>query len=110
MLTTDWSWKLGRQGTGYQKLLLAQGSWWDCYLLKYPQGAFIPEHLDPVPGKRHYRLNILLKGEYAFFYRTDALNSIWRFWRFTFFRPDVTPHGIMWVNNSRWVLSIGWVR
>lgn len=29
-------WRSGRQGTGYRKLLLAQGSSWDAYLLDGP--------------------------------------------------------------------------
>lgn len=99
-------WELGRQGSGYWKMLLGQGSWWDCYLLKYPPGTIIAPHKDPVEGKRHFRLNLVLWGEQTFGSWTWILN--WG--RLVLFRPDISTH---WVNSSerlRLVLSIGWVR
>jgi hypothetical protein len=36
------TWQRGRQGTGYDKMLLATARWplpFDCYLLRYPQGS-----------------------------------------------------------------------
>lgn len=58
------SWSLGRQGTGYYKMLSGTARWplpFDCYLLHYPKGSAIPAHTDPVTGKQHYRLNIVLR-------------------------------------------------
>jgi hypothetical protein len=57
-------WQRGRQGTGYDKLLLLANPFFvpfDLYLLRFPDGTEIPPHQDPVTGKRHYRLNIILK-------------------------------------------------
>ena len=57
-------WQRGRQGTGYDKLLLLANPFvipFDFYLLRFPDGTEIPPHQDPVTGKRHYRLNIILK-------------------------------------------------
>lgn len=33
----------------------------DCYILKYPEGSEIPPHTDPVPGRKHWRMNVVLK-------------------------------------------------
>lgn len=99
------AWELGRQGTGYFKKLLLQGPWFDLWLLKYPVGTQIPVHTDPVPGKRHYRLNIVLKGEQAF-----KGNAIFRWGPVVLFRPDITPHYVSEVSRERLVLSFGWVR
>ena len=59
-------WEEGRVGTGYRKLTLFRGHRFlpfDCYLIDYPIGSSVPTHTDPIPGKRHFRLNILLMGE-----------------------------------------------
>lgn len=53
-------WLPGRQGTGYRKLLLGQGARWDAWILDYPPGHGIPAHTDPVPGRRHLRLNFAI--------------------------------------------------
>ena len=34
--------------TGYRKLLLGQGTRWDAWLLDYPAGHGIPEHVNPL--------------------------------------------------------------
>lgn len=98
-------WQQGRQGTGYRKLLVAQGRTWDCWLIDYPAGTHIPEHTDPVEGRRHYRLNVRLLGEDTF-----AGRAIARVGRATLFRPDVAPHSVGRVSSRRLVLSVGWVR
>jgi hypothetical protein len=98
-------WVKGRQGTGYHKNLLAQGSNWDLYLIFYPKGTFIPTHTDPVEGKRHYRANLVLWGPDSF-----GGKAIVRLPRFAFFRPDITPHSVRKVvGGSRMVLSFGFV-
>lgn len=106
----DWTWRLGRQGTGYQKLLVAQGSWWDCWLLKYAPGTMIPLHTDPVAGKRHYRLNVILKNASGgHFSACDP--PLFRWGRIILFRPDINEHMVTEVyEGTRLVLSIGWVR
>ena len=55
-------WRPGRRNSGYSKMLLAGGRTWDCWLLRYPVGSEVPLHHDPIPGRRHYRLNITLLG------------------------------------------------
>ena len=57
-----WRWAPGRQGGGYRKLLLARGRSWDAYVLDYPPGSGVSVHRDPVDGRRHYRLNVVLRG------------------------------------------------
>jgi hypothetical protein len=95
-------WQAGRQGTGYRKLLLAQGRRWDLYVLDYPPGTSIPTHVDPVPGRRHWRANLVLWGEHAF--EGDAALRIGRL---VVFRPDVAQHGVARVTRRRLVLSFG---
>jgi hypothetical protein len=97
-------WEAGRQGTGYFKKLLAKGSFWDCYLLKYPIGAFVPGHFDMVPKKRHFRLNIVLRGNQDF--KGEAL---FRLGPIVLFRPDLMFHGVDRVTQERLVFSLGWV-
>jgi hypothetical protein len=95
-------WEAGRQGTGYRKLRLAQGRRWDLYLIDYPRGTSIPEHVDPVPGRRHWRANLRLWGEDAF--EGDA---VLRVGPLVVFRPDITPHGVRTVHRRRVLLSLG---
>jgi hypothetical protein len=99
------NWQEGRQGTGYRKLTLWQSALLSCdgYLIKYPSHSHIPTHTDPVPNKKHYRLNILLKGEDKF--KGDTIFSTKRI---KFFRPDIMPHSVEEVAVPRLILSIGW--
>ena len=64
-LRTALRWQRGRQGSGYDKMLLLTARWplpFDSYLIRYPEGSAIPPHTDPVSTGRHYRLNIVLKA------------------------------------------------
>ncbi|WP_197338053.1 2OG-Fe(II) oxygenase [Ralstonia solanacearum] len=105
-------WRRGRQGTGYDKMLLATAAWpirFDSYLIRYPEGSEIPPHTDPVADGRHYRLNIVLKspgagGEFV------CANPIFQTRRIKLFRPDACEHSVTRVQGgSRYVLSVGWV-
>ena len=105
-------WRRGRQGTGYDKMLLVASPWpigFDSYLLRYPEGTEIPPHTDPKDGCRHYRLNIVLKaptagGEFV------CAQPIYATKRIKFFRPDLCEHSVTRVEGgARYVLSIGWV-
>ncbi len=105
-------WQKGRQGTGYDKMLLVAAPWpapFDCYLIRYPEGSEIPPHTDPVQSGRHYRLNIVLisplsGGDFICAYPLFTTNRI------KFFRPDVSEHSVTRViGGSRYVLSLGWV-
>ncbi len=108
-----WRWQSGRQRSGYEKMLLVACPVvipFDCYLLRFREGAEIPEHTDPVDGRRHYRLNIVLRaaragGEFI------CSAPIFASRRIKLFRPDVAPHAVTRVERgTRYVLSIGWVR
>jgi hypothetical protein len=111
------NWEEGRQGTGYFKKRLVETRWpfpFDLYLLKYPEGSSIPEHTDPVAGKRHYRLNIELRRAVGgVFWKRDSKGSFpchTEHGRIHFFRPDIEPHGLTKVlYNTRYVLSLGFV-
>lgn len=102
-------WDGGRQDTGYKKILLFQSKWLaiDGYLLYFPEGTEIPCHKDPVPGRRHYRANIVLKSP----------SSGGGFWcerplailpRVNIFRSDETHR--VWKITKGWrlLLSLGW--
>ncbi|MBV8659104.1 MAG: 2OG-Fe(II) oxygenase [Burkholderiales bacterium] len=105
-------WQRGRQGTGYDKMLLLTARWpvpFDSYLIRYPAGASIPPHTDPVQLGQHYRLNVVLKsspagGEFV------CATPIFASRRIKLFRPDACEHSVTHVEGgSRYVLSIGWV-
>ncbi len=108
-----WRWKAGRQASGYETLALAisQRFRFDCYLIRYRQGAGIPPHRDSAPaGTRHYRLNLILwparkGGELtceAYLFRLGPLK---------FFRPDLAEHAVSPVEAGvRYVFSVGWLR
>lgn len=105
-------WRRGRQGTGYDKMLLATARWplpFDCYLVRYPEGSAIPPHVDPVEKYRHFRLNLVLKaspsgGEFV------CEDPLFQSSRLKFFRPDSSQHSVTpVVGGSRYVLSVGWL-
>ena len=105
-------WQRGRQGTGYDKMLLLTARWplpFDSYLIRYPEGSEIPPHTDPVQAGRHYRLNIVLKsprsgGDFV------CATPIFATRRIKLFRPDACEHSVTRVvGGSRYVFSLGWV-
>ncbi|HEX9391089.1 MAG TPA: hypothetical protein VF928_07235 [Usitatibacteraceae bacterium] len=105
-------WQRGRQGTGYDKMLLLTAPWpipFDSYLIRYPEGSQVPPHKDPVEKGRHYRLNVILKaprsgGEFI------CTSPLFATSRVKLFRPDQCEHSVTKVvGGSRYVLSFGWV-
>ena len=106
-------WQRGRQGTGYDKMLLLTATRpvaFDCYLIRYPEGSSIPPHTDPVTAGRHFRLNVVLKASPAggeFVCATPIYSSR----RIKLFRPDACEHCVTEVKGgSRYILSIGWLK
>ena len=106
-------WDKGRQLSGYQKMLLIRSQWlfkFDVYLLKFPQGSEIKQHVDTVTSGKHFRLNIVLKkakqgGEFI------CNDLIFETARIKLFRPDICTHSVTEVvRGERYVLSIGWVK
>jgi hypothetical protein len=79
------TWTPGRQNYFYHKLKIY--SFWkiDCYLIRYSKGLAIGYHVDDVPGHKHYRLNIQLRGINRLCLLED-LNR--KMGRFTWFRSD----------------------
>ena len=111
-LSKAFRWQRGRQGTGYDKMLLLTAPWpipFDSYLIRYPEGTEIPPHKDPVEHRCHYRLNIILKapksgGEFV------CATPLYASSRVKFFRPDICEHSVTRVvGGSRYVLSLGWL-
>ncbi len=101
------SWTEGRQNPYYNKMLIFKTSFMDCWLIRYAQAVGIGWHTDPVEGKRHYRLNIVLRNRDAeFWLEWKPVNK-----RIIFFRPDIQEHSVRVIgeNACRLVLSIGWV-
>lgn len=106
-------WQPGRQGTGYAKCLLLTGRWpvpFDCYLLRYRPGQGIPPHTDPVPGSRHYRVNLVLAhGQEGGRFQCEA--PLYSGRRLHVFRSDQSVHAVEpMVRGTRYVLSVGWLR
>jgi hypothetical protein len=102
------SWQTGRQGTGYSKFNVARGKTWDCWLLHYPPDTGIPPHTDPVEGKKHYRINIVLLGDRDAF-ETDG-TTIFSWKGIVVFRPDLNSHSVIPTDSTRVVFSFGWVQ
>ncbi len=81
----------------------------DCYILRFRPGSEIPEHTDPVDGKRHFRLNVVLRsakigGEFF------CSNPIFESKRIKLFRPDQSTHSVSKIqSDTRYVFSLGWV-
>ena len=105
-------WREGRQGTGYEKMLLLTAPWpipFDCYLLRYRAGSEVPPHRDRVTSGRHYRLNVILRsaGEGGAFLSSQ---TIFATKRIKFFRPDLCEHSVTRVSGAtRYVFSVGFV-
>ncbi len=106
-------WELGRQKSGYDKMLICGSLWpikFDTYLLRFPEGSEIVPHKDKVEFGKHYRFNIVLKnategGEFI------CSNPIFQTKRINFFRPDKSEHQVSKIiKGSRYLLSIGWVK
>ena len=106
-------WFKGRQDTGYEAftLIYSKRLKFDCYILRYKIGSFIPPHIDKVNSdEKHYRLNIVIwpakKGG-----ELNCEKSIFRVGPINFFRPDLYIHSVSKVEEGvRYVLSIGWIK
>lgn len=126
-------WKLGRQGTGYDILPLkgalpdGPGSligrslallgtpfedYWDVYLIRYNDGAYITEHVDAAQhGKRHRRLNAVIAtatsgGEL----RIDGVLVSLGLGDAVRFFSDREVHSVTPVTGTRLLFSVGaWI-
>jgi hypothetical protein len=131
--TTGTGWKLGRQGTGYDILplkgILPDGpgslvarslallgtpfeDYWDAYLIRYNDGAYIAEHVDAAQhGKRHRRLNAVIAtatagGEL----RIDGVLVSLGLGDAVRFFSDREVHSVTPVRGTRLLFSVGaWI-
>jgi hypothetical protein len=101
-------WECGRQeATSSIKKLKIWSRWnTDCYLLKFDKGCVIEAHKDPVPSKRHFRLNITLYGEWCFFTEDSNYGTLQRMGSRHLFRPDIVEHSAH-VMTGTLILSLG---
>ena len=106
-------WEIGRQKSGYDKMLLLTGTVpvpFDMYVLRFPIESEIKEHTDKVEEGNHYRLNVIIKKA-----KSGGLfhcsNLLFETNRVKLFRPDVEKHSVSKViEGTRYVLSIGWLK
>ena len=97
-------WEMGRQGTGYRKLVLGKGRLWDAHLIDYPPGVGIPEHVDTLPDRRHLRINAAIMRGGSQVVSRDVVLRLGQ--RLVVFWSD-RPHAVMAGTARRIVLSIG---
>jgi hypothetical protein len=76
----------------------------DGHVIRYVGPVYLPPHVDPVDGKRHYRLNLIMGRKGRFDTAGAILN--WR-GRIVLFRPDQCLHGVKLESGRRYVLSFG---
>ena len=106
------TWIGGRQASGYDKmpLFISKRLKLDLYLIRFPVGAHVPTHKDPVEkGYKHHRLNYMITGNYNIGQRMYVLGPSKRFWRFIYFRPDVFEHGLQDRKTEALMISLGWL-
>lgn len=109
-------WEKGRQEGGYEKAalgpvlfhpplsellatclsLLGMPEEHDCYLIRVPEGSFVPQHRDPVlGGKEHWRINVTIRmpiegGHFILgCNKVDAYSGDG-----ILFRPDIQEHRV----------------
>jgi len=101
-------WNLGRQNAGYKTLPFFISKWFDLYLLKYEVGDGIGLHSDLTPGRKHYRINIIIWNS-AIGGKFNCQNMIYESSRIKIFRPDINTHSVDKIlSGKRLVLLIGW--
>jgi hypothetical protein len=112
-------WTPGRAGTGYETYSLAERGFWDCWIIRYPEGSHIPKHKDPAVAivdffrptwtgqPKVFRLNVVLRpAEEGGEFRCEK--AIFKTRRVAFFRPDKYEHEVTPVRKgTRYVFSFG---
>src|SRR5690242_12724628 len=65
IMTDLFKWVGGRQCKEFYYERMKIYSFWriDCYLIRWGAGSAVPDHKDEIKGYKHYRLNILLRGD-----------------------------------------------
>lgn len=104
MIRDLFKWQPGRQGGKYKKLKVFKFLFFDCWVIKYEPNYYMPSHTDPVKDRKHFRLNVVIKGHARF----NCVRTIFKLGnRVIFFRPDLYKHSIINGPSERTVLSIG---
>lgn len=110
-------WATGRSGGGYERLTIINGQFtlglFDLHLLRMKEGTEIKPHTDPLLGREHHRVNILLKvpSSGGKFYAAGKSVKSWLGGRIIKFRPDIDMHAVTPVTcGERLVLTIGYTR
>ena len=129
---TPTGWKRGRQGTGYDTLpLRAQlgadhpivaralarlgvpfEDYWDVYIIRYLDGAHIPEHVDAAEhDRRHRRINaVLAQPESGGELHINDVLVVLDVGDAVLFDPDREVHHVTPVVGTRLLFSVGaWV-
>ena len=124
-------WLVGRQRSGYEKLPLREPlrqhvvvkralaelgtpyqDYWDVYLIRYLDGAHVPDHVDAAEhGRRHRRINIVLEEPRSGgALRIDGVEIDLSVGDAVLFEPDREVHHVTPVVGTRLVFSVGaWV-
>lgn len=108
---TLWKWVRGRQQGSYNLLTLVYFKWFDCHIIHYPNGGFLPPHKDPFLHNKqeiqHFRINFLLKkpkegGEFK------CRKALFNKWRVMIFNSARWSHSVTEITKgSRWILTFG---
>jgi len=126
-------WERGRQETGYERLALRtlvdhdslyqyladraltklgapHENHWDMWILRYPDGSYIPPHRDEatIYGLRHRRLNALIQAPQAGgAFLTAGIPVPLGIGDGVLFYPDKIEHAVTRVTGIRLVFSVG---
>lgn len=102
-------WVKGRQKGEYEKLTLLKGWRWfpfDAHILRIKELGWVGEHTDPVPNKKHHRINLVLRNAKLGGTTYIQDNACRR--RLYYFRPDTEWHCVSFAHKgSVYILSIG---
>lgn len=100
-------WILGRQNSGYWKFKIFDNHYFDTWLVKYPTGSSIPQHVDVIEGHTHTRVNIILQKPISGgVFKCDNVKTL--FDRIHIFRSDINKHSVSTITDGvRIVISIG---
>lgn len=99
-------WEKTRASEYYDKIRLFKiFNFMDCYIIKMSKAVAISYHTDPIPNKKHYRLNIFFIKRQCEFWIDFKQN----YKRIVWFRPDIQQHSLEVIGNDAkaLILSIG---
>lgn len=109
-LKARFGWMVGRQVTGYLKSRVFEFKKADCWVLKYPDGTYIPPHKDKVEdGYEMWRINLVLKKpKGGGVFTCEGGMNLWG--RVMVFCASKNKHSVSRCVGTRYVLSIGFIK